>query len=42
MPRKGLTPAQRKKGVLASIRSPKTPVHLKAGLRKYAKRKGWI
>lgn len=31
-----------KKAVLASLRSPRTPIKLKVGLRKYAKRKGWI
>jgi len=40
--RKKLTLEQRKKGILASIRSPKTPKQLKEGLKKYAKKKGWL
>ena len=31
-----------KKAVLASIRSRRTPAALKKGLRKFARRKGWI
>ena len=31
-----------KNAALASIRSKKTPPALKAGLRKYAKKMGWI
>ena len=31
-----------KKAVLSALRSKKTPKHLKKGLRKYAKRRGWI
>lgn len=31
-----------KKAVLASLRSPRTPANLKKGLRKYAKKMGWI
>lgn len=31
-----------KKAVLAALRSPKTPPNLKKGLRKYAKRRGWL
>jgi len=31
-----------KKAVLASLRSPRTPIKLKAGLRKYAKKRGWL
>lgn len=30
------------KAVLASLRSPNTPASLKKGLRKFAKKKGWI
>jgi hypothetical protein len=31
-----------RKAVLASIRSRKTPAPLKKGLRKYARRRGWL
>lgn len=31
-----------KKACLASIASPNTPVALKEGLRKYAKKRGWL
>jgi len=31
-----------KKAVLGSIRSPRTPKPLKEGLRKYARRRGWL
>jgi hypothetical protein len=31
-----------KKAVLASIASPRTPARLKAGLKTYAKKKGWL
>jgi hypothetical protein len=31
-----------KKAVLAALKSPKTPKNLKEGLRKYAKKRGWI
>lgn len=31
-----------KKAVLAAIESPKTPPHLKEGLKKYAKKQGWL
>jgi len=31
-----------KKAVMASIKSPKTPANLKKGLRKYAKKRGWV
>jgi hypothetical protein len=31
-----------KKAVLAAIRSPRTPKRLKEGLRKFAKRRGWL
>ena len=31
-----------KKAVLKALRSKKTPPQLKRGLRKYAKRMGWI
>lgn len=31
-----------KKAVLAALRSPRTPANLKKGLRKYAKKRGWI
>jgi hypothetical protein len=31
-----------KKAVLAAIRSKKTPKHLKEGLRKYARKRGWL
>jgi hypothetical protein len=40
--RKGLTPEQRKVGVLKAIGSPKTPTPLKEGLKKYAKKQGWL
>jgi hypothetical protein len=31
-----------KKAVLRALRSKKTPKNLKKGLRKYAKKRGWI
>lgn len=31
-----------KKACLASIKSPNTPPNLKKGLRKYAKKRGWM
>ena len=31
-----------KKTILAAIRSPKTPEGFKKGLKKFAKRKGWL
>ncbi|MHA1874045.1 MAG: hypothetical protein ACTSVB_08015 [Candidatus Heimdallarchaeaceae archaeon] len=31
-----------KKAVLGSLRSPRTPAKMKAGLRKYAKKRRWI
>lgn len=31
-----------KKAVLSAIKSKKTPKHLKEGLRKYAKKRGWL
>jgi len=30
------------KAVLGALKSPRTPPHLKAGLRRYAKKKGWL
>ena len=32
----------RRSTVLAAIRSPRTPARLKEGLKKFARRKGWI
>lgn len=32
----------KKSAVLAAIRSPRTPTRLKEGLKKFARRKGWI
>ena len=31
-----------KKAVLGAIASPKTPANLKKGLRKFARKKGWL
>lgn len=31
-----------KNAVMAALRSSKTPVNLKKGLRKFAKKKGWL
>jgi hypothetical protein len=31
-----------RKAVLAALRSGKTPLRLKKGLKKYAKRRGWL
>jgi hypothetical protein len=31
-----------KKAVLAAIRSPRTPKRLKEGLKKFAKKRGWL
>jgi len=31
-----------RKAVLASLRSPRTPKKLKRGLRRYARRRGWL
>lgn len=30
-----------KKAVMGSLKSPRTPASMKAGLRKYAKKRGW-
>jgi len=37
-----LTKAERKEGVLKSLESRKTPPQLKRGLRKWAKKVGWL
>jgi len=31
-----------KKAVMASLKSPKTPPNLKKGLRKFARKRGWL
>jgi len=42
MRKRKMSPRVHKKGVLKALRSPRTPRRLKAGLRKYARKRGWI
>jgi hypothetical protein len=37
-----LTARERREGVLKALRSRRTPPQLKRGLRRYARRMGWI